>query len=90
MNKARRNAEFADMVKRGLRHRRKTPDGTVRLVFDNTEGMESDIRALAERESRCSVLLLREAHMPVDGKASWDWWPRSALRPHPAGPLDQE
>lgn len=50
---ARRNAEFADVVKRGLRDRRKTPEGTVRLVFDNTEGMESDIRALAERESQC-------------------------------------
>lgn len=51
---ARRNAEFADVVnKRGLRHRRKTPEGTVRLVFDNTDGMESDIRALAERESQC-------------------------------------
>ena len=50
---ARRNAEFADVVERGLRGRSRTSEGSVRLVFENKEGMESDIRGLAERESQC-------------------------------------
>ena len=49
----RRNAEFADVIERGLRHRGRTPEGVVRLVFINKEGMEADIRALARRESEC-------------------------------------
>ena len=50
---ARRNAEFADVIARGLRHRGRTPEGVVRLVFINKQGMEADIRALAGRESEC-------------------------------------
>lgn len=50
---AQRNAELADVIERGLRHRGRTPEGVVRLVFINKEGMEADIRALAGRESEC-------------------------------------
>ena len=50
---AQRNAEFADVFERGLRHRGRTPEGVVRLVLLNEEGMEADIRALAGRESEC-------------------------------------
>lgn len=48
-----RNVEFADVVERGLRDRKRTPGG-IRLTFDRkTEGLEEDIRELVRRESQC-------------------------------------
>ncbi len=49
---AQRNAEFADVVQRGLRHRKRTPD-RVWLTFERKEGLEEDIRELVQRESQC-------------------------------------
>lgn len=48
-----RNAEFADVVARGLRHRERPSDYRVRLVFENRQGLGDDIRQLARRESQC-------------------------------------
>jgi len=50
---AQRNAEFADVVQRGLRHRERPSDTTVRLVFENRDGLDDDLRELARRESQC-------------------------------------
>ena len=50
---AARNAEFVDVVERGLRHRERPSDCTVRLVFDNWDALDQNIRELARRESQC-------------------------------------
>lgn len=50
---AQRNAESADVVERGLRHRERPSDTTVRLVFENRDGLDDDLRELARRESQC-------------------------------------
>ena len=50
---AQRNAEFADVVERGLHHRERPSDCTVRLVFANRDGLDDDIHELARRESQC-------------------------------------
>lgn len=49
---ARRNVEFADVVERGLRDRKRT-SGSVRLTFDRKDGLEDDLRELVRRESEC-------------------------------------
>lgn len=49
---ARRNVEFAEVVERGLRDRKRTADG-VRLTFDRKEGLDDDLRELVRRESEC-------------------------------------
>ncbi|MDP9021540.1 MAG: hypothetical protein M3N57_02350 [Actinomycetota bacterium] len=49
---ARRSVEFANVVERGLRDRKRTSGG-VRLTFDRKEGLEEDLRELVRRESGC-------------------------------------
>ncbi|MBW3664344.1 MAG: hypothetical protein KY469_14685 [Actinobacteria bacterium] len=48
----RRNVEFADVVERGLRDRKRTPHG-VRLMFEHNDRLEDDVRELVDHESRC-------------------------------------
>lgn len=50
---ARRNVEFADIARRGLRHRDRTDDGDVRLTFDKDEQLEEAVRQVFARESEC-------------------------------------
>lgn len=62
---AQRNAEFADVVERGLRRRERPSHSTVRLVFHNRNGMEDDIRELADREAQCCGFF--SFHLQVTG-----------------------
>ncbi|MDP8930723.1 MAG: hypothetical protein M3O70_19690 [Actinomycetota bacterium] len=50
---AQRDAQFANVVERGLRHRERSADGAVRLTFDKSERLEEDVRELVRQESQC-------------------------------------
>lgn len=74
---ARRNVEFADVVRRGLRDRERTEDGDVLLTFRRGGGREHDVRALAERESACCGFFtfdirVGDDHIEVRGEAPDD------------------
>lgn len=63
---ARRNIEFADVVRRGLRHRDRTGDGDVLLTFRRGGGLENDVRELAERESACCRFFIFDIRVEDD------------------------